>query len=260
MNILDIDAGNTRLKWRLLQNGETLGQGAIANAPAEQLVSELAKALEGVVATRDSISFLGCRLSSVRSPEAIEALQRCISKKFGVEPVQPVPEETVKGLVVKTVDPKRLGDDRWLAMLGAVTLYPGRPIIVVDSGTALTLDCINAQGEFSGGLICPGLKTMLKGMASSADRLVLPERPDYQRGVAAKSLQAVQNGTLTMALSLIESEFRRIPGHDVKLILCGGDASLLAKNLEVPATIASDLVFDGLAAALPLQDKDGISE
>ena len=77
--------------------------------------------------------------------------------------------------------------------------------MVVDSGLALTLDIVAADGRLKGGLICPGLNTMLQAMVASADLLVLPEQPDMQRGPTFASIQAIQNGALTMAVSLMKS-------------------------------------------------------
>ena len=245
MNVLEIDAGNTRLKWRFVCRGDVKGSGAIVNAPAASMVVELAECLAGK--TVDA-----CRLSSVRSPEAVEAVCCSIKSVFGVEPRIPDPVQEVPGLTIQGVDAKRLGCDRWLAMLGARLLYPDQAVMVVDSGTALTLDVVDAEGVFQGGLICPGLNTMLRSMTESADLLVLPEILTYERSLGFPSIQAIQNGVLSMAAALIEKEVERFPG-DIKPLLCGGDARLLAESLTIPVECHQNLVFDGLAAALPIE-------
>lgn len=245
MNVLDIDAGNTRLKWRLVDSvsGHTIDQGVQQNAAPASMVANLSARMVDNVGC--------CRLASVRDESFIFALGSLIEERWGIMPRQPRPESGVGGLLVDGVDPARLGVDRWLAMLGAHARYGGQNIMIVDSGTALTLDVVSAAGVFEGGLICPGLNTMLKAMADSADRLVLPERPNLQRGLTFSSLQAVQNGALTMALSLIEREYERYQG-EIVVLLCGGDASLLAEHLTIPAQLFPELVFAGLEVALPM--------
>ncbi len=245
MNVLDIDAGNTRLKWRLIDRvgGCVIDQGVQTNASPASMVANLFARIAG--------GFDCCRLASVRDESFIFALSSLIEERWGVMPRQPRPANGVGGLLVDGVDPARLGVDRWLAMVGAYARYRGQNIMIVDSGTALTLDVVSAAGHFQGGLICPGLNTMLKAMANNADRLVLPEQPKLERGLTFTSLQAVQNGALTMAVSLIEREYERYQG-EIVVLLCGGDGPLLAEHLTVPAQLCPELVFAGLEIALPV--------
>ena len=246
MNILDIDAGNTRLKWRFSSHGCTKGSGAIINASEACMIAELKGHLDGVPVDI-------CRFSSVRSSAVIAFMCAEIETALGVRPLIPDPVQEASGLLVQGVNAKRLGCDRWLAMLGARLLYPDAAVMVIDSGTALTLDVVSADGVFQGGLICPGLNTMLRAMTESADLLVLPDALRYERSLTFSSIQAIQNGALSMAAALIEKEIERFPG-DIKPLLCGGDARLLAESLSIPVECHQDLIFDGLAVALPMRD------
>ena len=247
MSVLDIDAGILRLKWRLLDSvsRNVVAQGVEKNNKPELMVASIADQLPAGITE--------CRLASVKGETFIFELCSAIESLLGVMPRQPRPVNGVGGLVVEGVDPAYLGVDRWLAMLGAHALYPDRNVMIVDSGTALTLDVVDRNGHFQGGLICPGLNTMLKAMADNADRLVMPAEPELKRGLTFRSLQAVQNGALTMALSLIEREYERYHGGDIAVILCGGDGPLLAENLSVPVVQHPELVFVGLDLALPLR-------
>ncbi len=243
MSILDIDAGNTRLKWRLVDRGERVDCGVVNNAHPDVMVEALSQQIKGTVSV--------CRLASVKGADFIAKLCDAIEKVFGIRPKLPIPENGTGHLMVTGVEPRRLGMDRWLAMVGAVHLYPGQAVMVIDSGTALTLDVVGEDGIFRGGLICPGLNTMLKAMVDSADLLVMPDVLKLHRGLAFASVQAVQNGALTMAVSLIEKEVERYSGELI-VILCGGDARLLAENVSVPVNLHPELVFQGLDIALPL--------
>ncbi|WP_281649092.1 type III pantothenate kinase [Parendozoicomonas sp. Alg238-R29] len=246
MNTLDIDAGNTRLKWRWQMSGQEPKYGAVINQPAEVMVEALHKFVG------DSVVDV-CRLSSVRSREVVDEVCQKVLGAFSVQPRLPDPASGIGGVIVNEVDPLRLGLDRWLAMLAAKGLYPSRAVMIVDAGTALTLDIVGADGVFQGGFICPGLSTMLRAMTESTDLLVMPEVPEFRRMPAFPSIQAIQNGALSMAAAFVEREFERFDG-DICVILCGGDAALLAENLGIPVDYRPELVFDGLAIALPAED------
>lgn len=255
MSVLDIDAGNTRLKWRLVEpeSKVIIAQGAEVNSEPELMVSSIVSQLATLSNHRKIVD---CRLASVRSGSFIFALCCAIETQFGLMPRQPQPANGVGSISVESVDPAHLGVDRWLAMLGAHHLYPNEDVMIVDAGTAITVDIIDKNGHFQGGLITPGLNTMLKAMVDSADLLVMPAEKDLKRGLTFSSIQAIQNGVLTMVLSLIERESERY-ADDVTTILCGGDGPILAENLTIPVHQCPELVFAGLDIALPLSSLSG---
>ena len=163
MNVLDIDAGNSRLKWRLQKEGDTKASGVITNAAVAVMVVELVEGL-------GTMPVHACRMSICAFQlKALRVFCSEIKGKLGVVPQLAEPVEQASGLTVRKVDPRRLGCDRWLAMLGARALYPDQAVMVVDSGTALTLDVVGGDGVFQGGLICPGLNTMVRSMTESTD-------------------------------------------------------------------------------------------
>ncbi|MCL6270017.1 type III pantothenate kinase [Sansalvadorimonas sp. 2012CJ34-2] len=244
MRILDIDAGNTRVKWRYLVDGKSHKAGAFANDSSNALVEMIADSVDGAVDL--------CRMASVRAPKERESLRASLENVFGVSPALPDPESGIGGVHFPDADPCRLGDDRWLAMLGARKHYPDGPVVVIDSGTALTLDAVDANGVFQGGLITPGVNTMLKSMVDAADLLVLPDEKEFSRSLAKNSVQAVLNGALSMAASLIEREVQRF-NSQARVVLCGGDARMLAEQMNIPVEYCPELVFEGLEVAIPVK-------
>ncbi|MCY4471234.1 MAG: type III pantothenate kinase [Kistimonas sp.] len=245
MNILDMDAGNTRVKWRLSQDGRPVSSGALFNDSDARLVDALADSLG---TARVDV----CRLSSVRKECIVHSLVEALADRLGVMPQLPEPCASLGGLVVEGVEPVRLGCDRWLAMLGAVQLYPKRDVLIVDAGTAMTLDCVNSRGVFVGGLICPGLYMLRQSLRRSLDRVTLSPQADLgQPALARQSTSSAENGILCMALALVEREFSRL-GSNAVLVLCGGDAPFLKKHLQSSARLHPDLVFQGLGIANPV--------
>jgi type III pantothenate kinase len=149
-------------------------------------------------------------------------------------------------------EPARLGSDRWAALIGARARVTG-PVCVVDCGTAITLDALDAAGEFVGGVILPGIALARQALLARAPGIAAVEGDDsscFAHGTA----DGVAAGTLYGALGAVErivAEFGLRLGQDMRVLLTGGDAQRLRPYLntrlaceveEVP-----DLVLQGLA-------------
>lgn len=243
MVILDFDCGNTRLKWRLMCGNEPGCSGAVANTDCcASILWQLAGQLSAQPAR--------CRMSSVRAPKINDAMEAAILDIWGIKAERPVRQACLAGVQLAGVDLAVFGEDRWLGLLAARAAVPARPLMVVDSGTTLTLDIIDENGCFMGGLIVPGINLMLKSMADSADGLSIPEQRHFRRALGMKAADAMQFGVASMAAALIEKEHELL-GDEAAVIIGGGDASMLAELVTIPVLHLPDLVFDGLAIALP---------
>ena len=243
MNILDLDCGNTRLKWRLMCDGELRQSGAVDNTGC--CASMLQQVVDELCVQPDR-----CRMSSVRAQEINDIIETTVFDIWDIKVERPVKQEHLGGVRLVGVDPAAYGEDRWLALLAARAAIPGRPLVVVDSGTALTLDIIDAAGCFKGGLIVPGISLMLKSMADNADRLLITEQRHFRRGLGLKTVEAMQFGVASMAAALIEKEHEFL-GEGAAVVIGGGDATVLAELVTIPVLHLPDLVFEGLAIALP---------
>ena len=151
MNILLVDAGNTRIKWGMHVGARWLKQAWVATSRA----AELAEALAGLPTPQ----------AVVVSNVAGDALQRQLAAML---PSVPAPrwirsERAQCGVSNSYVDPAQLGCDRWAALIGARQLGGG-PAVVVNAGTALTVDALTDDGVFVGGIIIPGAELMRAGL------------------------------------------------------------------------------------------------
>jgi type III pantothenate kinase len=156
-------------------------------------------------------------------------------------------------LVNGYLDPHQLGADRWHALLGACARLPGTSMVVVNAGTATTVDCVRAGEEssrFVGGCIAPGVRLMLESLARNTAGLPLAT------GVAVDfpdtTDRAIVTGVLDAQAGLVERVWRRFSaGLDraPRLLLAGGHAELLAARLpnEFAPLIEHNLVLRGLA-------------
>jgi type III pantothenate kinase len=127
----------------------------------------------------------------------------------------------------------------------AVRRHYQLPACIVDCGTAIAIDLIDANGNHQGGLISPGLTLMRKSLVEGTEALQFHET-DYVFGLANFTEAAIYSGTLSAAAGLIEHVLTRLP-YTIQLILTGGDAQFIAQQLKGKPVIDTDLVLRGLA-------------
>jgi len=141
-----------------------------------------------------------------------------------------------------------LGVDRWLAMIAAHRQGHGATLIV-DAGTAMTLDLLTADGHHLGGYIVPGL-SLARGSLHHGTAALPAITGDATLDLASSTSAAIANGTLAQAVALIAA-VRASAAQGSKLLVTGGDAASLLPLLGADVLHAPDLVLEGLAAADP---------
>jgi type III pantothenate kinase len=161
----------------------------------------------------------------------------------------------------------RLGADRWVAMLGARALHPGRALCIVDVGTALTLDLLDAHGQHRGGLLVPGPTLMVESLLSNTAGIRRRAGRPSARGNARPTGAALFGrstragllaGSTAACAALIEralGEARATLRARPRLLLAGGAASQVAPLLRVPYVRADQLVLHGLALLASLDSR-----
>lgn len=144
--------------------------------------------------------------------------------------------------------PETLGPDRVLACLGAHGLSGNHPVIVIDAGTATTIDFMDANGVFKGGVIAPGLSIFEHGLHEHA-----PALPNVMRNVPAdfppKSTEdALRWGIVGSYLSMIRAHIDRfrVVDPDAQVWITGGDAEVLSQMRDIQVQYHPNLVFEGL--------------
>jgi len=237
---LDIDVGNSRIKWRLrFDQRETRG-----TIDRERVLD----ASEWPTAVPSRI-----RVSSVASREDALRLAERLHAHFGVAPEFARTTKFAAGVTCGYEDPSRLGVDRWLSVLAARQLSTG-PFIVVGLGTAGTVDCVDAQGAHKGGFIVPGLRLMTEALfGGTADVHVTFEVPSSSEP-GTNTPDAVRRGVVLMLSDFVNGSIRRFrttSAEQTHIYVCGGDANVVAALIDVPVEIRPELVLDGLALALP---------
>jgi type III pantothenate kinase len=148
--------------------------------------------------------------------------------------------------------PDTLGYDRLAAAVGAHTIYPNNPVLIVDFGTAITFDVVTAEGEFLGGNISPGARSRLRALHDYTGNLPLLSLVDDVTLIGRTTATAIGNGVALGILFETESYIASLQAEysEIKTIFTGGDANYFAKLVKNPIFATSDLVFYGLNAIL----------
>jgi len=238
--ILEIDAGNTFVKWRLLNHLDVVKRGRFLT---EQLSRSIPVEWQAPVTE--------IRVASVAGKDVNQQIGSVLSGYHAIEIQFAQTTYVCAGVKNSYAQPERMGVDRWLAMLAAYNNVK-RACCVVDCGSAITIDFIDAAGEHQGGYILPGLRLMKQGLLSNtAEIQVDRSMSSFDLEPGRDTSAAVDHGINYLFLSLVEKVARDIntPMESYQLFVTGGDGQLFASLVE-GAEYFSDLVLDGLAWSL----------
>jgi type III pantothenate kinase len=243
--ILVIDVGNTRLKWAWLTSTGLSDQQAILHRGAKSGMWTAALFESGHKPTRMLVS-------NVAGPEIAKTLSRLAKRVFHLDVEFVTAAAEFQGLTNGYLDPKLLGSDRWLALIGAWTKARSA-LCVVDAGTAVKVDSVDATGQHLGGLIVPGIHMMREAlMSKTSDIAEAAEHstPSLAGVLANNTIGAVSRGAVFALAGMADRTAELIAqstGVKPKLFITGGDAGMITGTMRTPGEIVPDLVLQGLA-------------
>ena len=252
--LLAIDIGNTNVTLGLLDGGALVATRRAGTNPAIT-TDELELLLDGLLAL-DGQSMDGVRGAVLASVvPSLTRMVEAITDRRGL-PLVVATVGTVP-LAIRVDRPGEVGPDRIVNALAAQRLY-GTPAVVVDMGTATTLDCVGSDGAFVGGAIAPGLKLGLDALALHTARLPRIELRTPDRAIGRDTVGAMQSGTVFGYQALVAGLLARIRREladqsdtapdQVHAILTGGlSAEPWAQDVEGVTAIDPDLTLKGLA-------------
>ncbi len=247
-----IDIGNSAAKW--ITSG-CAGEPCRVSLKQSDWADQL---IEQASSVDRAIQF---RIASVNRPMA----KLLVSRIEAIRPQATIWQVSNRDvpMVALVASPDRVGIDRLLAAWGASQLFPNQHAVVVDAGSAITIDCIGKENEFLGGVIMPGLSLQFESLARGTDAL-----PSIDWAVqsslwneedlpvpAVDTVSAIRSGILLGSAasidSLIERYQQRLEPSEIPVIFTGGDGVLLAKLSRRKPRIMPKLVLDAILA-LPL--------
>ena len=242
--VLVLDAGNTRLKWGLSQSGRWLARGAVDTGDAAGFAQALAS-----LPVLPSVA-LGCNVAGAEVGARVSA---AVAAR-GLELCWNLSQPRQAGVTNGYDEPSRLGADRWAALIGAWARV-GSACVVVSAGTAITVDSLSRDGCFMGGIILPGIETMLHSL--EARTAGLRRMSGSHRDFPTTTADAMTTGVIDAAVGAVqrvrERLARRMPG-EVKTLLSGGGAEVLRPHLGDACECVDQLVLEGLRVVAEAQE------
>jgi type III pantothenate kinase len=247
MSFLAIDIGNTRLKWALYASPQPgavlLAHGAVFLENIEQLAENDWRALPV------PHSVLGCNVAG-------DAVRRRVEEQLELWEVEPrwVVSAAQGGGITNGYDhPGRLGADRFVALVGGrwhvLARGRARAALVVMVGTAVTVDALDAQGHFLGGLILPGHGIMLRALEGGTAGLRVPtgEVREFPTNTS-DALTSGGNYAITGAIERMHRHLGQRAGHAPLTLMTGGAGWKVSPALEIEHELVEPLIFDGMLA------------
>ena len=209
-----LDIGNTNAKWRF--------KGDYFEVPIAEFSFDILPKASKIWVSNVSPNFVTNNQSNILFVES--------QKKY-------------KSLINSYKEPKYLGADRWLAMIASYELSSGKEFIVIDIGSAVTIDIVGNSGLHLGGLIFPGLLKI-----RNTFRYLPVEEEINLKGVGQSTKEAWSVGTFDLILNGINQKIHQLKQITpyAKIYLTGGGSEYIKKFLEFPYDYHKNLVLDGL--------------
>jgi type III pantothenate kinase len=233
--LLAIDAGNTRIKWGVFDDGKWNPCGALPTAEAMRVGEKWRLVTVPVEAIA----------SNVAGPEVQRQLQlACEARGWPLTIIASQPAQL--GVTSGYRDHRQLGSDRWAGLVAAHHAHRGHKL-VVNAGTALTIDALTDEGRFEGGLIVPGPRLMRRSLDRGTAGLRLTEG-DFDP-LPRSTPDAITTGSVQACVGAIVRMAQAMTVHGAPpalIVICGGAASEIAPHLPERAVLEENLVLDGL--------------
>lgn len=249
MKALLLDVGNSRIKWGVLNDGEIrqtghISQDRIRDKGLQVLTTKLPRSVDEVFVSNVAGTSFATRLSGVVGMHCDCDVRFARTERRGW------------GVSNSYTQPRRMGVDRWVAMVGAWAEFQ-RSCLVVDAGTAITLDAIDGVGAHLGGQIIPGVSTMSAALSSATSDIPLVRPLPVRKGsdmqmFARNTAAAVREGAHNAVAGAVDRAIRtlRSNGYKPTVVLTGGDASRILNALSETPMHRPHLVLRGLAHML----------
>ena len=245
--LLTIDVGNTNMVFGLYEGDKLRGSFRISTN-AERTSDELGMQISqyyhfhGIDRTETHAVIIASVV-----PPVMYTLINAIRKYLRVQPLVAGRDVDI-GIENKYANPREVGADRLVNAVSAVRKY-GKPLVIVDIGTATTFDAIDADGAYQGGAIFPGLKVAMEALFLKASKLprVDIERPEH--AIGKTTVQSMQSGAVrgyVGALTGVITDIQKELGGNARVVATGGMGRMMAAYCDLIDEVDPNLTLEGL--------------
>lgn len=257
--LLVLDIGNTNIKTGLF-DGDTLKN-------SWRMTSEFGRTSDEYGVMMESFfSHIGIATEAVKGviissvlPSINYTIEHMCSLYFANAKVMLVSNDLKLGIINKYDNPEMLGSDRICNSVAAYKKYGG-DCVVVDFGTATSFNVISADGEFVGGLICPGIRVASAALASNAAMLPNVELTKPERVICSNTVDAIRSGIFHGYVGLVEGILKRISlelGRPMRAVATGGMSDVIAAETDCFDYVNPILTLEGLAMIYRMNEVSG---
>ncbi len=245
--LLAIDIGNTNIVIGCIQNDEILFQARIATdriKTSDQYGVEIKTMLEAFGVQREDVT--DCIISSV-VPPVFNSVRTGVVKVIGKEPMVVGPGLKT-GLNIRVDVPSQVGSDRIVIAVAALAEYKA-PLILMDLGTATTIEVVEKNNTYIGGVIFPGVKISLDALTSRAAQLPGISLDKPKRVVGKNTVDCMRSGMMYGTAAMIDGLVERMEqelGYQATLVATGGMAQFITPLCKREIILEKDLLLKGL--------------
>ncbi len=258
--LLTVDVGNTQTLIGVFEKERLEHEWRVSTDP-KRTADELALLFGEFLQLADlsfSRQITGVAISSV-VPKATQELREMTLRYFGFPPV--VVEPGVKtGIAILTDNPREVGADRIANAVAAHEMFPDSSAVIVDFGTAITVDAVSAEGQYLGGAIAPGVDTAASALFSSTAQIRRVQLLAPSAAIGKTTVGAVQSGIMFGTAALVDGLIERVSEEldgDVEVIATGGLAPVIIEHCKLIKRFDPMLTLNGLRLIFELNINEG---
>lgn len=245
--LLAIDIGNTNIVLGCIKDDEIVFKARIAtdrSRTSDQYGVEIMNMLQAFGVSREDIE--DCIIASV-VPPVFNSVQTGVLKVIGKQPMVVGPGLKT-GLNIHVDIPSQVGSDLIVAAVAALAEYPA-PLVLIDLGTATTIEVIEPENVFIGGLIFPGVMVSLDSLSANAAQLPGISLDKPKRVVGKNTVDCMRSGMMYGTAAMLDGLIDRIAeelGHESKIIATGGLAQFVIPLCKHEIILEKELLLKGL--------------
>ncbi|MBA6391147.1 type III pantothenate kinase [Colwellia sp. BRX10-3] len=235
-----VDVGNTQVKY--------VFQALECAAPLSEIVYLDYQSFQAQLSQGNFSHVSEVFLANVHGREVYDAIEQwTVHNNIAFEQVHS--SAKAFGVTSSYQQPERLGVDRWLAMIGAKQLYPKQNLLIIDAGTATTVDLLDANGQHHGGWIMPGVQTLFNSLLSRTHQIIATPKAIASLSFGMDSSNCLNHGNWAMTIGAIKEAIIQADSLLIldKILITGGNGKEIANLITDNCQLEPKLVFHGLS-------------